>query len=186
MRESRYDTVAIYLHWTIAVLIAVAFGLGLTVDDFPKSQTGNVINIHSLLGLAVLFLSLTRFLWRLGHKFPAAPAAGGPLLGLMARGVHALLYLLMLAVPLIGIPTLLYRGRGLQLGLFEIAPMLPRTPEIFRPLTEIHEIGAFALVLLALGHVAAALYHQFVLKDGLIHRMAPQAMAARPARRRSF
>lgn len=169
----RYDAVAIALHWTIAVLILVAFGLGLTVDDFPKAYGPMVVNIHSLLGVAVLVLTLARLAWRLTHTPPALPSSGGPLADKAAKAVHALLYVLMLAVPLIGLPTLFYRGRGLDFGLFAIPAFLPRVPEIFRPLTEVHELAAYALVALAAGHVLAAIYHQAVLKDRLMERMLP-------------
>lgn len=91
----------------------------------------------------------------------------------LSKLAHFLLYVLMLAVPLIGLPTLFYRGRGLDFGLFQVPAFLARTPEIFRPLTELHELGAYALIGLAAGHVAAALYHQWILRDALIARMVP-------------
>lgn len=171
--SQRYDSVAIALHWTIAALILIAFALGLTVDDFPKAYGPMVVNIHALLGVAVLVLTLVRLGWRLTHTPPALPASGGPLANKAAKAVHVLLYALMLAAPLIGLPTLFYRGRGLDFGLFAIPPVLPRVPEIFHPLTEAHELAAYALVLLAAGHVLAALYHQAVLKDRLMERMLP-------------
>ena len=96
-----------------------------------------------------------------------------PLVRATTKAVHALLYALMILVPLIGFPTLFYRGRGLDFGILQVAPFLPRTPEIYRPLTELHEYAAFGLIGLAAGHVLAALYHHFVLKDDLIRRMAP-------------
>jgi cytochrome b561 len=172
MSTQRYDAVAIVLHWGIASLIAVAFLLGLTVDAFPKAYEGAVVNAHALIGLAVITLSLARVGWRLAHKPPALPQTKGAIVETASKLVHVLLYVLMIVVPLIGIPTLLYRGRGLDLGLFQMPPLVPRVPEIFRPLTELHEFTAYALVLLAVGHVLAALYHQFVLRDGLVQRMA--------------
>lgn len=172
MRQ-HYDRVAIGLHWAIALLILAAFLLGLTVDDFPKSWEKAVVNIHVLLGLAVLALSVARLAWRLGHKPPPLLKSGGPLAETFAKLAHGLLYVLMLAVPVIGIPTLLYRGRGIDLGLFAVDPILPRTPEIFRPLTEIHELSAYALLLLAGGHALAALYHHWVLRDRTLARMLP-------------
>lgn len=170
---ARYDRTAIFLHWAIAFLIAAAFLLGLTVDDFPKAYKDAVVNAHSLLGLGILLLTLLRIGWRLGHPPPPAPRSTSPGLERLARLAHFLLYALMLAVPLIGLPTLFYRGRGLDFGLFQFPPFLARTPEIFRPLTELHELGAYALVGLAAGHVAAALYHQWILRDALIARMMP-------------
>jgi hypothetical protein len=53
----------------------------------------------------------------------------------------------MIVVPAIGIPTLLYRGRGLDLMIFQIASPFERAPAIFRPLTEYHEVAAFDLLL---------------------------------------
>lgn len=173
MSIPRYDTAAIVLHWLIAALIVLAFGLGLTVDSFPKPMTGQIINLHALLGIAILLLTLARVGWRLSHRPPDLEATMSPLVRATTKAVHALLYALMILVPLIGFPTLFYRGRGLDFGILQVAPFLPRTPEIYRPLTELHEYAAFGLIGLAAGHVLAALYHHFVLKDDLIRRMAP-------------
>ncbi|MFM9587556.1 hypothetical protein, partial [Streptomyces caniscabiei] len=69
---------------------------------------------------------------------------------------HALLYLLMIGVPAIGVPTLLFRGLGLDFGLFQLAAPLARNRDIYRPLTEIHELGSYLMIALAAGHAAAA------------------------------
>lgn len=169
--NARYDRVAIFLHWSIAFLIAAAFLLGLTVDEFSKTYKQLVVNTHSLIGLGVLLLTLIRIGWRLGHPPPPAPQAMSVWMKTLAGMTHIALYALMLAVPLIGLPTLFYRGLGLDFGLFQILAFLTRRPEIFRPLTEAHELGAYALVALAAGHIVAALYHQWYLRDGLVGRM---------------
>ena len=176
MTTPSYNLVAIALHWSIALLIGATFLLGITVDDFPKAWDQAVVNTHVLMGLAVLMLTLVRIGWRITHKPPPLPNAENLMLGKVSKLVHLLLYGLMLLVPAIGIPTLLYRGRGVNFGMFGIPPLLPRTPGIYRPLTELHEIGAYALVILALGHVLAALYHQVILRDRLMSRMLPQAL----------
>ncbi len=170
----RYDAVAIALHWSIAFLIVAAFGLGLTVDEFPKAWEGTVINLHVMTGLAVVVLSFVRLFWRLGHKAPDLPGAMAPLSRVAAKIGHAGLYVLMIVVPLIGVPTLLYRGRGLDFGFFQIASPFARTPEIYRPLTEAHEIAAYALIALAAAHMLAALYHQHIRHDDLMARMSPR------------
>ncbi len=179
MSTQHYDAVAISLHWAIALFIAAAFLLGLTVDDFPKAYEGAVVNTHAILGLAVVSLSLVRVGWRLAHRSPPFPHASSRIVEATSKLVHMALYVLMIAVPLIGIPTLFYRGRGIDFGVFQVPALAPRTPEIFRPLTELHEITAYALVLLAAGHMLAALYHQFVLRDGLIDRMKLRAIAGK-------
>ncbi len=172
--QERYDAVAIALHWSIAFLIVAAFGLGLTVDEFPKAWVGAVINLHALTGLAVLVLSFIRLFWRLAHPAPELPLTMSALARSAAKIGHAGLYVLMIAVPIIGVPTLLYRGRGLDFGFFQIASPFARTPEIFRPLTEAHEIASYALIGLAAVHVLAALYHQHIRHDDLLARMSPR------------
>ena len=169
--EESYSNTAIWLHWSIAVLIVLAFAIGLTVDDFPKSWDKIVVNTHVLIGLAILALSAARLYWRFSHVPPALPLQAGPLLTRVAHLGHFLLYTMMFVVPLVGIPTLLYRGRGIDFGLFQLPPLLARTPQLFKPLTQIHELTAYALIGLAVGHVVAALYHQLVLKDALMLRM---------------
>jgi cytochrome b561 len=175
----QYHRVAIRLHWAIAGLILVAFGLGLTVDLFPKRWESGIINSHALLGLLALCLSFFRIGWRLTHRVPDLPETIGPLTRVASKAGHAALYILMFLVPLIGIPTLLYRGRGLDLMIFQIASPFERTPAVFRPLTEYHEIAAFALVALAAGHIIAALFHPFVGRNGLLLRMLPEGAVSK-------
>ena len=57
MPNQRYAPIAIQLHWLTALLIVAAFALGLTVDNFPKAYTGAIINLHALLGVAILVLT---------------------------------------------------------------------------------------------------------------------------------
>lgn len=171
MQVERYSRLAIWLHWAIALMIVAAFALGLTVDAFPKSWDDAVVNLHVLLGLGILVLSALRLWWRFSHRPPELPTQTTMLIRRLSHGGHFLLYILMFVVPLIGVPTLLFRGRGIDFGLFQVSPLLARDPQIFRPLTEIHELAAYALVLVAVGHTLAALYHHFILKDRLISRM---------------
>lgn len=169
----RYDNVAIALHWVIAALIVAAFVFGLTIDDFPASWKNAVINLHALIGLSVLVLSLARLAWRLGHR----PPAYDPPLGLAARRLsaagHGLLYVLMIAVPVIGLPTLFFRGLGLDFGLLQVASPVARNRDVYRPLTEIHELASYLMIALAAGHALAAFYHQFVTRDQVLRRMMP-------------
>jgi cytochrome b561 len=172
MRAVRYSSVAILIHWSVAALIVFSFLIGLTVDNFPKSWTSAVINTHALAGLSVLALTIFRLAWRLSHKPPEYPRDITPAVKRLSHLVQTILYILMIVVPVIGIPTLLYRGRGLDFGLFGISSPFERSPDIFHPLTDVHELAAFALLGLAAGHMLAALYHQTVRKDAIMGRMA--------------
>jgi hypothetical protein len=74
--QSAYGTVAIVLHWSLAVLIVAAFFIGLTMVDLPFSpRRFRLFNWHKWIGIAVLLLSAARLLWRAtGHRPPPAPA----------------------------------------------------------------------------------------------------------------
>lgn len=74
-------------------------------------------------------------------------------------------------------PPLFTRGKGIDFGLFQIASPIERTKAWIGPSTEVHEIAAYALIALAVGHVAAAIYHQVALKDGVLLRMMPERRA---------
>lgn len=171
-KVNRFDSTAVALHWTTAALIVVAFGLGLAVDAFPKNWEHAVVNTHSLLGIAIVALTAARIAWRLGHAPPPLPEEiGGRLVRRATAVVHFLLYTLMAAVPLIGIPVLLYRGLALDFGLFQVPSPFARTPAVFRPLQEAHEFAAYALIGLAAAHILAALYHHFIRRDEVLLRM---------------
>lgn len=169
----RYAGLSIALHWLMAALIVVAFGLGLTVDLFPSTLKGVVVETHKDIGLAILALVVVRFAWRLAHPPPAAD----PSLGLMAERLaglaHAGLYGLMLAVPVIGVLYIFWRGQGLHLGLFDIASPLAADRPTARQAREVHEWAAYALMGLAGLHAAAAIWHHTVRRDGVLRRMLP-------------
>jgi cytochrome b561 len=175
LTPQHYSTVAIGLHWAIALLIVAAFVIGLTIDNFSKAWTSGMINAHALIGLAVLILSLSRLVWRLTHRPPALPDEIGPLSRFASKAIHSMLYGLMIIVPAIGVPTLLYRGRGIDLGLLQIASPFARAPEVFRPLTELHELASYTMIALAAGHALAALYHHFIRHDDILLRMLSTA-----------
>lgn len=170
---ARYDRVARALHWSIAALILAAFALGLTVDDFPKTWKYAVTELHKVIGVAILLLVLLRVGWRLGHPIaPAAELSAG--MHRAAAAGHAGLYLLMLAVPAIGIAFSLLRGQGLDLGFAAIPPLMEAAARtVSRPVKEVHELAAYALVGLAGVHALAALWHHLVLHDSVLRRMLP-------------
>lgn len=174
---SRYDSIARSLHWASALLIVAAFVMGLTIDFLPREWRPLYLNAHVLAGLAIILLAVVRLFWRTSHAIPGAPAGSSPMATLAIKLGHGALYLMMVAVPLIGFAPLFARGRGINFGLFQIASPIERTKEWIGPSTEIHEIAAYALIALAVGHVAAAIYHQVALKDGVLLRMMPERRA---------
>lgn len=171
--RSRYDGVARALHWSIAGLILATFALGLTVDDFPRPWKYAVKETHKAIGLAILLLVGLRIVWRLTHPVTPAPDLT-PATRRMASLGHLGLYLLMLAVPAVGVAYSILRGQGLDLGIVSVPALMEAAARtVSRPVKEVHEIAAYALVGLAALHALAALWHHLVLKDSVLRRMLP-------------
>ncbi len=168
---ARYDTVARGLHWTMAILIIVAFGLGLAAEEMPKATEALAVQVHVLVGASLVVLLGFRVLWRLTHSAPPAPPAG-PLMERAAQLGHLGLYLLMAAVLAAGLATLFLRGGAIDAVLFTIPSPIQANRALGRSAKEMHEVLSFALIGLSGLHVAAALWHQFVLRDHTLARMA--------------
>ena len=167
-----YDNVARGFHWLMVALIVAAFGLALLVDTFPSSWEDQVVNAHKLIGVSILCLVVLRLAWRAGHRPPPAEPMGWLLERAAALG-HALLYCLMVAVPLIGLAFAAWSGQGIDFGIFSIAPVMAENEVVARQIGEIHELAAYALVGLAGLHALVALWHHFVRKDDVLRRMLP-------------
>ncbi|MEW6597437.1 MAG: cytochrome b [Pseudomonadota bacterium] len=180
---SRYSTVAIVLHWTIAALIIGNIAAAWTFANMPKGLAQyNVVQLHKSIGITVLALSLVRIAWRLGHKPPALPPMPAWQKGL-AHAVHAGLYAIMLFMPLTGwvmasaskrnLPTMIFGAFQLPF----IAPihnLEPQTKAIWDDVASGgHEILAKLAYVLIVLHVGAALKHHLVDRDSVLVRMAP-------------
>jgi cytochrome b561 len=180
--EARYGDVAITLHWVLALAIIGTFGVGLYMSGLPFSPLRvRLINYHKWAGITILALSALRMVWRLSHRPPPLPArvvAAMPRWQQAAHhGTHLALYLLFFVVPLFG--WAYSSAVGLQIVWFGVLP-LPDLLAVDKDLGNLvlkplHRASAFVLGALVLLHVAAALKHQFVDKDGLLLRMWPRS-----------
>ena len=167
-----YSPIAVALHWSVFALIVVVGTLGLLHDSWPDASQAYWINMHAVLGLLMWSLVMVRLLWRWSHEPPALPADVDALSRRLSGPVHALLYLLMLTIPIIGIVTFVWHGRVFDFGLFQVNFGVAKNRAIFHPTEDIHGYMAYALFGLAALHILAALWHQFVRKDGLMQRMS--------------
>ena len=192
----RYTTVAIALHWAIAICIVTQLASGLWMSDAinapaSKAFAFRVFQWHKALGLIVLLLSLARLAWRLTHTPPPLPAAMGRLPRLAAEATHWLFYGLMIGMPLIGWAMVSASPIGLKtmiFGLFEwphlpILSTLADKKPVEAVLKSMHTAGGYTFAALLVLHIAAALKHHFVDRDDVLTRMWPGPSPARgPAR----
>ena len=178
--SARYTKVAIALHWAIALLIIgnIAGGLYMVGLDFGDPVKFQIYQLHKSSGLTILVLSIVRIGWRLTHKIPPLPAAMPPWQKQGARLSHAAFYALMLLTPLLGwayASVAMFNVPTFWFGLFEWPhlPLGPPNAARAERLAGLHEAAAFAIVGLLVLHIAAALKHHFVDKDGVAARMLP-------------
>ena len=170
----RYSTTAIALHWLLALAIVGSFSVGFYMADLPLSpQRLKLYNWHKWAGVCILTLSALRLLWRLSHPPPASPPMPAWQLR-AARATHGLMYALFFAVPLVG--WAYSSAAGFPVVVFAVLP-LPDFVAVDKALTDtlkpLHAYLAFAMAALVLAHIAAALKHQFLDRDGLLSRMWP-------------
>lgn len=171
---TRYTSTAIALHWLLALGILGIFSLGLYMADLPFSpQRVKLYNWHKWAGVTLLALSVFRLMWRLRHR----PPADAPMSAWQQRAahlVHRALYLLFFAVPMMGWAYSSAAGFPIVwFGVLQLPDLLPVDKALAEAIKPVHGWLAWALVVIAALHVAAALKHQFIDRDGLIARMWP-------------
>jgi cytochrome b561 len=170
-----YGRGAVAFHWIVAVLVVWVGILGLLHDSWPKRSHVFWINIHALCGLVLWLLVIARYGWRLAHPAPGLPAHMGAGYRRLSQAAHLGLYALLFVTPIIGIVTFIWHGRVLNLGLFAVNFGVRSDRAVFEPTEDLHGYLAYALFALAAVHIAAALWHHFVKRDGLLRRMWPSA-----------
>ena len=168
--KDHYGTLAISLHWRSAVLILILIGSGFRAANSPDpSLKAAILRVHVPIAIAVLALTLVRIAWWFGFDQRPERVGGSPAWQEHGvRAVHLLFYVVILGMIASGIGMMVLSGAaplifgeaGSSLPNFSNYP--PRIP---------HGIGAWLLVVLLMLHAGAALYHQFVRRDGLLWRM---------------
>jgi cytochrome b561 len=166
---------AIVLHWLAAILIVAGFGLGLTMVDMRLSPTKlRYFSWHKWIGITVLLLAGLRLLWRLLHRPPELPATMPPWQRTASHWSHWALYLLMFAVPLSGWAYTSAAGVPVvYLGWLPLPDIAPVDKELAEQLKTLHHTLDWTLSGVVLLHVAAALKHHFLDRDGVLLRMLP-------------
>lgn len=172
----RYTRTAILFHWLIALLIIGTFSLGLVMTDIAGITPTKLryYSWHKWAGVTIFALAVLRLLWRLNNAPPTYPPGMPIWQKAAAHGLHALLYVLIFAVPLSGYFYTLSAGIPVvYFGLFELPVLIEANAALKPVLREVH----FWLNMVLAGavgiHVAAALKHQLIDRDGIMRRMLP-------------
>lgn len=176
--NNRYHTLSVVLHWVLGIGLIFVFCFGVYMADLPFSpQRLKLFNWHKWAGISILGLSVLRLVWRALHPAPALPPSiekAMPAWQLLAhKATHVGLYALFFIVPLVGWAYTSAAGFPVVLfGMVQLPDLVSADKALAELIKPWHEISAFAMALLVVMHVAAALKHQLIDRDGLLERMS--------------
>ncbi|WP_176592716.1 YceI family protein [Sphingobium sp. EM0848] len=168
----RYSRIAIFLHWAIAAMLAFQIAVGWALEDLGARGFA-LFQLHKSIGILILLLTLARIAIRYWKPRPAPTEHGWQ--GALAKAVHAGLYVFMLGAPLTGwalVSTAKVKVPTLIFGVVPL-PHLPLPMSVNDPAFAAHSVLAWVGIALFALHVAGALRHHFLMRDGLMWRMMP-------------
>jgi cytochrome b561 len=174
-----YGTTAKTLHWLVVALLAVQYSIGWFMPDVHGGPPGTAMTLHISFGITILAVVGVRLVWRITH--PVAPESSlPPWQRMTSEAVHWLLYVLVLAATMTG--WLFASFRGWSVSYFYLVPMpmlASKSPEGVHAIDGWHQLAEWGL-LIAIGvHVAAAMAHIFIYRDGIMQRMLPSQLRFR-------
>ena len=195
-KADRYTTVAITLHWVMAlgVLALAALGLVMVHGHLGLGRRFALYQLHKSIGVTILVAALLRLAWRHAHRPPSLPTHMPQLERLTAHAGHWLLYFYLIALPLTGWALVSASVLNIPTHLYGVIPW-PHLPvlsslhdkaPVEALLKAIHRYGAWTLLVLVAGHAGAALRHHFVQKDDVLLRMLPRLRGDRSMVTASF
>jgi cytochrome b561 len=160
------------LHWLMAIMVLAMLFIGVTMVSTLKPRFLALIAIHKPLGIAILVLALLRLGIRLWHGAPPLPGDLSSMQVVAAKLSHAVLYALLIAMPLIGWGMLSAGGYPIVLfGSVHLARILPQDDQVYAVLRTAHTFLAYLFFATILAHIAAALFHVLIRRDGVFQAM---------------
>lgn len=175
-RGTRYTRVAIALHWLIGVALLGQITFGFLLDELaPRGTPGRAgtINLHKSFGLVLAALIVLRIVWRLRHRPPAWPAALPEWQRRAADLGHRALYACMIVMPASGYIASNFSKHGVKFFGLALEPWGADLPAVYGVFNGLHIGTAWLFTALIAGHIAMALRHALIDRDGIISRMWP-------------
>ena len=170
----RYTRFAVAMHWIVAAIVLVQYPLGWLMQQIPKQPPGQraeVFNVHKSIGLTILALMIVRLGWRLAHRPPALPPMAR-WQAWLARGTHAGLYSMLVALPLVGYLGSVFSGYPVRYFGIVLPSWAAKNPQLKDWMSTAHLVLAWGLAIAFTLHMAGVAKHLLVDRDGLLRRMA--------------
>ena len=170
----KYTSTAQFLHWILAILIVGMIGLGwymMSIEKQPNSDS--YFNLHKSIGLIVASLVIMRLIWRAFHRRAPLPFTVEGWQVTLAALTQVMLYVGMIVMPATGIAGVAFSKDGLAFFGMALPKFVSPDHAISELLFNVHGAAVWILVFLILLHVAGALKHLILDRDGVFQRMLP-------------
>jgi len=177
-RTDHYPAASKWLHWLIAACVLITAPVAIAMTRMAEGPSQDALyNFHKSLGVTIFVLMLLRLANRLIAGAPVADPGILPWQKTVSSIVHASLYVLLLAMPIVGyFANSLFGAPTLFVGLFDLPPIVAKNEPLATQFFTVHRWSGYLLIAIVLTHIAAALYHAFIRRDEVLKRMLPQAM----------
>ena len=182
-RTDGYPSTSKLLHWLVAISVLTTAPVAIAMGRVAKGPTQDALyNFHKSLGVLILVLMLLRLINRLAVGAPIPDPNIEPWQKTVSSAVHGLLYVLLLAMPVVGyVANSAYGATTPFFGLFTLPKIVGDNEALATQLFTLHRWTGFLVIGLVLMHVGAALYHHFIRSDDVLKRMLPEALGGFPA-----
>ena len=177
-RTDHYPGTSKLLHWLVAICVLTTAPVAIAMSRIgPGPTKDNLYNFHKSLGVLILILMILRLVNRLAVGAPIADPGIEPWQKTVSSAVHSSLYVLLLAMPIVGyIANSAFGASTPFFGLFNLPPIIGKNEALATQLFTIHRWVGRIVIILVLLHVSAALFHYFVRRDNVLQRMLSRAM----------
>ena len=172
----RYSIGAILFHWTIAIAVIVNWRWAVNAKDAATREEAIAIFAdHKALGILILALTLGRVIWRWTHPVPPLPGDIAQWEKVLARSLHVLFYVLLIALPIGGWLANSLTGRDIDMfGFFTIPPLpIGSNEDLGGAIFDAHALAGETFIVLIGLHILGALKHTMLDGKGGIMRMMP-------------
>lgn len=169
---SEYGTLAKFFHWLIFLLVLCMLLAGYFMSDLSdKAVRSQVVNVHKIMGVFILFIMLMRMVWALNNIKPLPMFNSPAWQKHIERIVHFLLYALLIAMPITGWIMSSAAGKPPHIGEWHFGLPIPKSKAIDDLFWNAHSWLAIVIIAVVSLHILAALYHYVVKKDQVLQRM---------------
>jgi len=169
-QSNKYPKLFRFLHWATFILIIFLFisGLGMEEYDFNEENFFR-FKRHALMGVSVLFITLIRLAYKYKNKdqFPPEIQYYSAFHEKLVKGIHFLMYVILILAPIIGFVTI-YQTGALA---YDFGGPFPENPEFNPTLMNLHKYLVFTLGALIIMHIGGVFMYKIKTGESLIQRM---------------